>query len=263
MKQSGDYLPTCKEDAFTAAVVKACDPRDGVTDGIISDPADCHWNPATLIGTVTPCGTITATDAAVVVRIWSGPVSTRGSKLWYGLEPGASFDGLAATTTVNGVTGPAPFPISATWLGTWLQQNPSWNWQILTYAQFDRLFQQSVREFSGVIATDNPNLSQFKRDGGKILIWHGLADQLIFPQAIMSLGGTTRGTREDARYLHPRQQQERRQQAGAQHRRPGNRVPCPRGRCRRAAWPGVLRPRPVGVEAERAAAGLGSTHGAA
>jgi feruloyl esterase len=186
MKQSGDYLPTCKEDAFTAAVVKACDPRDGVTDGIISDPADCHWNPATLIGTVTPCGTITATDAAVVVRIWSGPVSTRGSKLWYGLEPGASFDGLAATTTVNGVTGPAPFPISATWLGTWLQQNPSWNWQTLTYAQFDRLFQQSVREFSGVIATDNPNLSQFKRDGGKILIWHGLADQLIFPQGTIN-----------------------------------------------------------------------------
>jgi feruloyl esterase len=186
MKESSDYLPTCKEDAFTAAVVKACDPRDGVTDGIISDPADCHWNPATLVGTVTPCGTITATDAAVVAKIWQGPVSTRGTKLWYGLEPGASFDGLAATTTVNGVTGPAPFSISATWLGTWLQQNPSWNWQTLTYAQFDRLFQQSVREFSGVIATDNPNLSQFKRDGGKILIWHGLADQLIFPQGTIN-----------------------------------------------------------------------------
>jgi feruloyl esterase len=186
MKESGDYLPTCKEDAFTAAVVKACDPQDGVTDGIISDPADCHWNPATLIGVVTPCGTITATDAAVVAKIWEGPVSTRGSKLWYGLEPGASFSGLAATTTVNGVTGPAPFSISATWLGTWLQKNPSWNWQTLTYGQFDRLFQQSVQEFSGVIATDNPDLSQFKKDGGKILIWHGLADQLIFPQGTIN-----------------------------------------------------------------------------
>lgn len=37
-----------------------------MTDGIISDAGDCHWNPAALIGTSTPCGTITATDAAVV-----------------------------------------------------------------------------------------------------------------------------------------------------------------------------------------------------
>jgi Tannase and feruloyl esterase len=39
-----------------------------------------------------------------------------------------------------------------------------------------------VAEFAFPIATDNPDLGAFERDGGKILIWHGLADQLIFPQ---------------------------------------------------------------------------------
>jgi Tannase and feruloyl esterase len=39
-----------------------------------------------------------------------------------------------------------------------------------------------LREFSSTIATDNPDLSAFRGHGGKILIWHGLADQLIFPQ---------------------------------------------------------------------------------
>ena len=53
MNQMHDALPTCKEDAFTAAVIKACDARDGVTDGIISDPADCHWSPDQLIGRAT------------------------------------------------------------------------------------------------------------------------------------------------------------------------------------------------------------------
>jgi hypothetical protein len=182
MNRMHDALPTCKEDAFTSAVIKACDARDGVTDGIISNLAGCRWNADRLIGVQTPCGTITPADAAVMNKIWAGPVSTRGMKLWYGLERGASLAGLAATTTTNGVTTPAPFPITVSWLGTWLQKNPNWDWKTLTYAQFDRLFAQSVAEFSGVIATDNPNLSAFRDHGGKVLIWHGLADELIFPQ---------------------------------------------------------------------------------
>lgn len=176
MNESHDFLPTCKEDAFVESAVNAC----GSTDGVITNPGNCDWNPYKLVGLVTPCGTVTAQDAAVMEKIWDGP------KNWYGLERGASLAGLAATTTSNGVTTGSPFPITVAWLGTWLQQNPDWNWQTLTYAQFDRLFQQSVSEFSSVIATDNPNLSAFKEDGGKILIWHGLADQLIFPQGTIN-----------------------------------------------------------------------------
>jgi feruloyl esterase len=186
MKESNDYLPTCKEEAFTEAVVKACGDQDGVISPFIADPADCHWNPARLVGLVTPCGTITALDATVVREIWNGPVSTNGKKLWYGLEPGTSFSGLAGTVTGGGVTGPAPFPITVSWLGTWLQRNPSWNWQTLTHGQFDQLFAQSVSEFSATIATNDPDLSQFNKNGGKILIWHGLADQLIFPQGTVN-----------------------------------------------------------------------------
>src|SRR3979411_2131994 len=32
------------------------------------------------------------------------------------------------------------------------------------------------------MGTDNPYLSGFKKTGGKLIMWHGLADQLIFPQ---------------------------------------------------------------------------------
>jgi feruloyl esterase len=181
MNESRDFLPTCKENAFTAAAVQACG-----TSGVIVNPASCHFNPDTLVGSVTPCGVITRQDAAVMTKIWQGPVTTRGQPLWYGLERGASLAGLAATTTANGVTTGNAFPVAAAWLGTWLQKNPSWDWHTLTYAQFDRLFQQSVREFSRVIATDDPDLSAFSRHGGKIVIWHGLADQLIFPQGTIN-----------------------------------------------------------------------------
>jgi feruloyl esterase len=169
MNQAGDFLPTCKEAAFTDAAVKACG-----TGGVISDPSACNWSPDSLVGEVTPCGVITAQDAAVMTKIWQGPVNAQGKRLWYGLERGTSLASLA--------TAGQPFPITVSWLGTWLQRNPMWDWRTLTYQQFYRLYQQSVSEFSGIFASDNPDLSAFKKDGGKIIIWHGLSDQLIFPQ---------------------------------------------------------------------------------
>ena len=178
MNESGDFLAPCKEVAFTDAAVRAC----ASTGGVITNPSACHWHPSKLVGLVTPCGVITQQDAAVMTKIWQGPVDSRGKPLWYGLERGASLAGLAATTTTNGGPDGQPFPIPVSWLGTWLLRNPSWNWHTLTYAQFDQLFQQSVSEFSNIFAANNPHLSAFKADRGKIIIWHGLSDQLIPPQ---------------------------------------------------------------------------------
>jgi hypothetical protein len=176
MLQSHDFLPTCIETAFTDAAIAAC--ADG--SGVIEDPAACDFNPFALVGDVTPCGTITTTDAEVMEKIWQGPI-VDGRHLWYGLEPGSSVLGLAATITADGTTGPDAFPIPVGWLQYWLTQNPSFNWETLTYEQFVHYFELSVTKFP-VIATNNPDLSAFERDGGKILIWHGLADELIFPQ---------------------------------------------------------------------------------
>ncbi|GAA4663279.1 MULTISPECIES: tannase/feruloyl esterase family alpha/beta hydrolase [Amycolatopsis] len=199
MKQLNDALPSCKEDAFTQAVVKACDGDDGITDGIIGDPASCDWNADELVGESTPCGTITATDAAVMNKIWKGPELTGGLPLWYGLTRGASPSMIAGTTTANGVTTPEPFGLPVAWLGTWLQRNPDWDWRTLTYDRFSQLFAQSRLQFSSTLDTNDPDLSAFNSNGGKILMWHGLADQLIPPQGTVdyyrdvqrTVGGTS------------------------------------------------------------------------
>lgn len=178
--EMNDFLAPCKEAAFTEAATVAC----GGIDGVIQNPDSCAWNPQTLVGTVTPCGTITSTDAAVMEKILQGPVSLTGKKLWYGLEPGASLTGLASTT-VNPTTGAivgSPFPIATDYIADWLLQDPSWDWHTLTYAQFDQLFAQSVSEYETTIATNDADLRPFKEDGGKLVIFHGLADPLIFPQ---------------------------------------------------------------------------------
>jgi feruloyl esterase len=194
MQRSGNLLPQCKFAAFQAAAIKACDKLgDSVEDGVIGDPLSCKFDPRSLVGTSTACGTITAQDAAVVAKIVAGARTTKGDFLWYGLTWGAPFagdfpgTGLANTTSTGGSLVGAPFPLILEHMGTWVQQNPpipagTWDWTTTTYEQFDQLFRQSVQMFGAVMGTDNPNLSGFKKSGGKLIVWHGLADQLIFPQ---------------------------------------------------------------------------------
>ncbi len=184
MLVSGNFLPQCKFAAFQAAAIQACDKAgDGVADGVIGNPFGCRFDPSSLVGTSTPCGTISAADANVVAKIVQGPRATNGDFLWFGLTWGSSFSGLANTTP----TGGAPFPIALAHLGTWVQQNPpvptgTWDWTTTTPDRYDQLFQQSVEMYSHVIGTDDPDLSGFKKAGGKLIVWHGLVDQLIFPQ---------------------------------------------------------------------------------
>jgi SAM-dependent methyltransferase len=42
------------------------------------------------------------------------------------------------------------------------------------------LWDQSVEQFSDVLATDNSDLSGFRDHGGKLILWHGYADPLIY-----------------------------------------------------------------------------------
>jgi feruloyl esterase len=212
MLQAGDFLPQCKFAAFQAAAVQACDRLgDRVKDGVIGDPLRCDFDPRTQVGTVTPCGTITAQDADVVAKILAGPRGSGGDFLWYGLTPGSSFAGLALTATSGATTVGVPFPIALTHIGVWLLQNPSWDWTTATFAQYEQWFVQSVEEYTAVIGTDNPDLRAFKQAGGKLVIWHGLADQLIFPQGtvnyyerVKALMGGAKKTEELARlFLAP------------------------------------------------------------
>lgn len=192
MNEAGNFMPECKGEAFSRAVVKACDPLDGVTDEVIGNYADCRWSPAALVGHKTPCGPITKEDAAVMAEIWKGPHDSSGERLWHGLTPGTSlfgdyyrgfgWSGIGATTSEGGVADGLPFPISMSWYKHWLLRDPDWDWHTLDRESFEELFQRSREEFSDVMATDDPDLSEFRESGGKLLIWHGMVDDEIFPQ---------------------------------------------------------------------------------
>ncbi len=172
-QELGAPIAQCKLAAATQAAVARCDRNDGVVDGVINDPRRCDFDPRSLIGQATPCGVFTAADARVIQAISDGPRTTDGRFLWFGMPAGAPMGALA---------GPVPFPIAENHLRFWVEQNPQFDWRTLDHAGFERDFRASQRLFHGVIGTDDPDLSRFRASGGRLLIWHGWADHLIFPQ---------------------------------------------------------------------------------
>ncbi|MET7686592.1 tannase/feruloyl esterase family alpha/beta hydrolase [Streptomyces sp. NPDC005483] len=196
MNNEKTYPSKCEFAAFTTAAVKTCDALDGVKDGLVDDPARCDFDPRRLIGTKVVCDgrelTVTAADAAVVRKIWDGPRTASGRKLWAGVPIGADLSALA--------TPGAPFPVPADWVRLWVAKDPSLDLSTITYSRFARLFEQSRAEYDKVIGTADPDLSGFRRSGGKLLSWHGLDDQYIPAEGTVKyreeverkLGGTER-----------------------------------------------------------------------
>jgi feruloyl esterase len=178
MNSMNNPVATCKMQAATNAAVAACDMIDGVKDSLIEDPARCTYDPKALVGTTAgDCGTFTQADVDVIRKLWEGPRSADGKFLWYGLPRGAD---LTAIWAARGTPLKAqPFGISLEWFRYFLSQNPQLDAATITPDMYERFFEQSVEEFTALIGTDNADLSAFVARGGKAILWHGYADQLI------------------------------------------------------------------------------------
>lgn len=166
-----------KLDAVTAAAITACDRDDGVSDGVIDDPSKCEWDPKAFVGTMVGETAFTEEDANVVRRIWAGPTGHEGRFIWHGLSHGAS---LVATGGTDGLPlKQKPFGIAVDWFRYFLARSPSFDGTDVTAADFELLVNQSVELFDPVFSANNPDLSAFRYRGGKLIILHGLTDQLI------------------------------------------------------------------------------------
>lgn len=185
MKEMNNPLPPAKLEAFRKGYLAAAG-ADAVELGYVPDIAIRSWDPTALVGQVTDAGTITATDAEVIAKIWAGPRAANGRQLWFGVRPdteswGENIHrvGVMSTTEVDGAIAPVPFVMANAFIGGWVLRDPEWDWTTLTYEAFEELFDRGVREFDAV-STDDPDLSGFRDSGAKLLLTHGLADEIIF-----------------------------------------------------------------------------------
>lgn len=188
MNQMKEYPHPCEFAAITAAAIEACDGDDGVVDGIISEPEKCKFEAKTLVGKKINCSdtgfslAISSAAATVAQATWTGPHISPESPLWYGLVPGSDFTWLANTSCdANGKCVPVPFQIPEDWIKLFILKNATVDLTSMTIAEYAQIFHKSVQEFGSIIGTNDPDLSEFRSRGGKMITYHGLADPAIPP----------------------------------------------------------------------------------
>jgi hypothetical protein len=209
MNESHDFLSREKREAATAAAVRACAGAPGMVQGVIDDPLKCKYDPTALVGTQIGDSTFTVTDAEIIREIWAGPKANDGSLLWWGLTPGTDLSVLADTGGVPLIGKPCEEGLD--WFRYFLVLDPKWDWTTLTRGEFELLFKQSIEEHASVYGGDDPDLSGFHDVGGKLLIVHGLADQIVPPQGSIAyyrnvqqrMGGSVRTARFVRLFLVP------------------------------------------------------------
>ena len=180
MNDANNYVSREKLNAVTEAVIAACDSDDGLVDRVIDDPFNCIWDPKEFVGTKVGESVFTEADANVVRKIWEGPRGSDGRFLWYGLTRGSNL--LDYTNTKGDPLAAAPNDMVVDWVRYFLLMNPDYNGISITCNEYEKFFVQSVDQYASLYETSDTDLSKFRDHGGKLILIHGLADNMIPPQ---------------------------------------------------------------------------------
>lgn len=199
-----DYIPREKYAVLHKGALDACDPQDGVADGVIEDPSRCRFDPKVLqcSGDDTPaCLTVRQVEAA---RKIYGPARNPRTKqaIFPGLAPGSE----AGWGAMAG--GPNPLPIPVEHFKYVVFKNPSWDFKTLNFDKDVALADQLDK--NTINATD-PDLRKFVARSGKLILYHGWNDQLIAPQnsidyynsVVSVLGGERKAAESIRLFMRP------------------------------------------------------------
>lgn len=176
MRNANHSPSSCVASALHKAAVQQCDGLDGVVDGVISDPWSCHFDPFSLVGTQVQCETNTTTrfseiDAAVLQTIQSGPSSLRGRSLFPAWPWGINYTTIVATEPSN---------LWNNYIKLLLAEDPNFAISdFTTVEEYTEFFGISASRIHPIIGAGSIDLSKFRDLGGKLLTWHGLADEMI------------------------------------------------------------------------------------
>jgi len=171
-KDPAAYIPREKYPMIHRAVLAACDAKDGLKDGLISNPPDCHPDFKTLQCRGADSGDcLTARQVETAQTIISPATTASGKVMFPRLEPGTEL----AWGRLAG--GPAPADLFVDQFRYLVYQDPQWDWRSFDLA---RDAEKANAANKGVDELE-PNLAPFAKHGGKLLIYHGWSDQQVAP----------------------------------------------------------------------------------
>ncbi|MFI9813878.1 tannase/feruloyl esterase family alpha/beta hydrolase [Saccharothrix variisporea] len=193
LAQPGAFPGPAKQALLHRAVIAACDGRDGVRDGVVSDEAGCRFDPRSLrCADGADLGDSCLSDAQLqAVRAmseplrWDYPIGS-GERGY----PGFPFlSGADMTTPLLGLGTQAPAnPMPKTagygvqfweqWVKYFVTRDPAYD-SLSLDPRTPGKWQQRISELSRLQDVNDPDLRPFADAGGKLLLVHGTADELV------------------------------------------------------------------------------------
>ncbi len=172
---------------INTAAVAACDKLDGVADGVISDPRQCHFDLDSLKCRSGDVASQCLSDDKIAAarKIYAGPKDARTGKAIY---PGYPFGAEGVKSSADDKhpgwsdywaddTDPKK-PDRADFFASWVFDNPNWNWWAFNWGSDV----DTVRtKMLGLFDANSSDLSAFRARKGKLIMFMGWADPVGAP----------------------------------------------------------------------------------
>lgn len=183
LKRDGTELFKIEDlGVLSKAVLAAC----AGPDGLISDLKACKFDPRSLQcarGVSKNC--LSADQVASAAALYAGVRDPKGKWLYYGMPRGSElmWNWQAASS--------APMAENfVNYLTDFVPQTKFSVWDL----PFDDDSIAKFKKHTGDIDALDPNLEPFRKAGGKLILWHGLADQSISPELTIDYYDNVRKT---------------------------------------------------------------------
>jgi hypothetical protein len=174
------FIPSSKIPTIANAVEAACDKLDGVSDGILNDPRQCHFDPATI-----ECKNgedsdkcLTTPQVAALNKVYEGLRDSKGREIFPGYLPGAEGGGGGWGIWI---TGPAPARSLMAFFGIGYFSEMVYDKTDWSYKSFalDSGLKTAKEKTAAALDAVNPDLTAFRAHGGKLILYHGWDDPAI------------------------------------------------------------------------------------
>ncbi|MGO1051911.1 tannase/feruloyl esterase family alpha/beta hydrolase [Crossiella sp. CA198] len=193
LSQPGAFPSPAKQSLLHRAVLDACDGEDGLRDGVVSNEAGCHFDPRALR---CPDGTdhgdsclsdkqiqsVTAMSAPLRwhYRIASGETGYPGFPFRSGATMSTALLGLGSQAPANPMPKTSGYGVQFwdQWVRHFLTRDPAHNPLAIDPRQ-PGPWRHRISELSALQDINNPDLRPFARAGGKLILLHGTADELV------------------------------------------------------------------------------------
>ncbi|KZW01290.1 tannase and feruloyl esterase [Exidia glandulosa HHB12029] len=155
-------------------VLRQCDGLDGLHDEIISDPDACQFLPEVLLCTGAKRADCLSVEQVEAVRTIHSPLyGAHGELLAARIDPGAE----SSTSFWPIVFGPSFYAFAQQWWQYVVYNDTTW--QPTPHFGLKEIADANKREKQVPVNSFDPDLSAFRKRGGKLLTYHGRRDIVI------------------------------------------------------------------------------------